>query len=379
MESTPPTPALPPPPPDSGPTPPDPADAPRRLTRSSSDRMLGGVAGGIGRYFGIDPTLVRIGFVALALFGGTGLVVYAAALMLVPLDDAAATAGIGSPRDRNVAIGLVAAFVVVCLVIGGGFGFALGGALAPIGFLALAGLAVWWFVSGERPSGSPATVVRRAAIGVALIAGCAVLSVASFFASGLGGGVVTAAIVIAAGAGLVVGAFVGGARWLVLPALAIALPLAFVSAAGIDLDGGFGERREHPRTLAELEQGYRLGGGELVLDLRDLELPAGDHPLSVRVGVGHALVLVSDDVCVASKASVGVGAVAVFERDSGGVDVEWNDARRAPADTPRLVIDGDIGVGLLAVRHSDDGTRFIDPSRDRRGRDAENVACTSTA
>ena len=127
------------------------------------------------------------------------------------------TAGVASPRDRNVAIGLVIAFVVVCLVIGGGFGFAFGGALVPIGFLALAGLAVWWFISGERPSGSPATVVRRAAIGVALIFGCIALSVASFFASGLGGGVVTAAIVIAAGAGLVAGAFVGGARWLVLP------------------------------------------------------------------------------------------------------------------------------------------------------------------
>ena len=80
MESTPPTPALPPPPPPSD----TPAGSPRRLTRSTTDRMLGGVAGGIGKYFGIDPTLVRIGFVALALFGGTGLIVYAAALMLVP-------------------------------------------------------------------------------------------------------------------------------------------------------------------------------------------------------------------------------------------------------------------------------------------------------
>ena len=117
----------------------------------------------------------------------------------------------------------------------------------------LAGLAVWWLVSGERPSGSPGTVVRRAALGVGLLIGCFALSVASFFASGLGGGVVVAALVIAAGAGLVVAAFVGGARWLVLPALAIALPLAFVSAAGIDLDGGFGERSERPGTLAEVK------------------------------------------------------------------------------------------------------------------------------
>ena len=374
MESTPPTPAAPPPPPESGPTQPPPPDSPRRLTRSTNDRMLGGVAGGIGRYFGIDPTLVRIAFVALALFGGTGLVVYAAALLLVPNDNEAAS-GVASPRDRNVAIGLVIAFVVVCILIGGGFGFAFGGALVPLGFLALAGLAVWWFISGERPSGSPATVVRRAAIGVALIVGCFALSVASFFASGLGGGVVTAAIVIAAGAALVVGAFVGGARWLVLPALAIALPLAFVSAAGIDLNGGFGERDVRPATVAELEDGYRLGAGELVVDLRGLDLPAGDHPLKVRIGAGHALVIVPKDVCVASEAKVGMGGVAVFDRDGGGIDVDWKDSRQSPEGTPRIVLDGDVGLGLLEVRHTRDNPRGRDWD-DRT--DERNSACTTS-
>ena len=312
--------------------------------------MLGGVAGGLGRYFGIDPTLVRIAFVALALFGGTGLSSTrrrscSSRTTTRPSPPACprraiATSRSASRRLRRVGLG-----------IGGGFGLAFGGALVPIGFLALAGLAVWWLISGERPSGSPATVVRRAAIGVALIIGCFALSVGSFFASGLGGGVVIAAIVIAAGAGLVVGAFVGGARWLVLPALAIALPLAFVSAAGIDLNGGFGERDVRPATVAELEDSYRLGAGQLVVDLRELELPAGDHPLKVRIGAGHALVIVPEDVCVASRAEVGMGGVAIFDRDGGGIDVDWKDSRRAPDNTPRIVLDGDVGLGLLEVRH----------------------------
>ncbi len=323
---------------------------PRRLTRSSRDRIIGGVAGGIGRYFGVDPTLVRIGFVALALLGGTGLIVYAAALLLVPLDDETA----GAPRtarDRGVAIAVAVALIIAALVFGS-FGFVFGGALIPLAFLALAGLAVWWLVSGERPSGTPNDVLRRALQGVGLLLGCAALAVASFFASGLGGGVVVAGIVIAAGAALVGAAFIGGARWLVLPALAIALPLAFVSAAGIDLDGGFGERHEHPATMAELQHGYRLGAGELIVDLRDLKLPSGDHPLKVRIGAGHALVLVPKDVCVTSAATVGVGGVAVFDRSGGGLDVDWKDGRRAPADTARLVLDGDVGLGLLEVAHS---------------------------
>ena len=40
-----------------------------RLTRSETDQKIGGVAGGIAAYFGIDPTLVRVGFVIAAVMG----------------------------------------------------------------------------------------------------------------------------------------------------------------------------------------------------------------------------------------------------------------------------------------------------------------------
>lgn len=349
--------------------------------------MIGGVAGGIGRYFGIDPTLVRIGFVALALLGGTGLIVYAAALLLVPLDEEGADAPPTTPRDRALAVGIAVVLIIAGLIFGS-FGFVFGGALVPLGFLVLLGLAVWWLVSGERPSGSPRDIVRRAALGLGLLIACGALAVASFFASGLGGGVVVAGIVIAAGAGLVAAAFVGGARWLVLPALAIALPLAFVSAADIDLDGGFGDRHERPATVAELEQTYRLGAGELVVDLRELDLPAGDHPLKVRIGTGHALVLVPDDVCVATSADIGMGAVQVFNRTSGGIDVDWNDGRRARAGAARLVLEGDVGLGFLEVRHNavDHTDGGGSPWQRRRNRiahenanDERNAACATAS
>jgi hypothetical protein len=67
-------------------------------------------------------------------------------------------------------------------------------------------------------------------------------------------------------------------------------------------------------------------------------------------------VIVPDDVCVASAADIGVGGVEVFDRNGGGLDVQWSDARRAPEGTPRLVLDGDVGAGFLEVRH-DDNTR----------------------
>src|SRR4051794_41902236 len=76
------TPPAPPAAPDTPPEPPGPA--PRRLVRSSSDQVLGGVAGGLGRYFDIDPIIFRIGFVVLTLAGGAGFIAYVPAWLLGP-------------------------------------------------------------------------------------------------------------------------------------------------------------------------------------------------------------------------------------------------------------------------------------------------------
>jgi len=64
---------------------------PRRLTRSSSDRKLGGVAAGLGDYFSVDPILFRVGFAAAALLSGVGLLAYLALLACVPSAGGAAS------------------------------------------------------------------------------------------------------------------------------------------------------------------------------------------------------------------------------------------------------------------------------------------------
>jgi phage shock protein C len=57
----------------------------RQLRRSQTDRKIGGVCGGIGEYFGIDPTLVRIALiVATVLTGGAILVAYVIAMVVIP-------------------------------------------------------------------------------------------------------------------------------------------------------------------------------------------------------------------------------------------------------------------------------------------------------
>ncbi|MBR3742267.1 MAG: PspC domain-containing protein [Clostridia bacterium] len=55
----------------------------KQLYKSNSNRKIAGVCGGIGEYFGIDPALVRLGFVALSLLAGGGLAVYIIAAIIM--------------------------------------------------------------------------------------------------------------------------------------------------------------------------------------------------------------------------------------------------------------------------------------------------------
>jgi phage shock protein C len=72
------------------PGPPDPGTPPpaeQRLHRCREGRMLAGVAAGIADYLGVDPTLVRIGFVALSLLGGLAVPLYLAGWLVIPDED----------------------------------------------------------------------------------------------------------------------------------------------------------------------------------------------------------------------------------------------------------------------------------------------------
>src|SRR5215213_10118102 len=69
------------------PTMPQPEEPQRRLTRSTTDRLIGGVAGGLGRHLNIDPLAIRITFVILTFAGGLGLLAYLLCLAFIPIDD----------------------------------------------------------------------------------------------------------------------------------------------------------------------------------------------------------------------------------------------------------------------------------------------------
>jgi phage shock protein PspC (stress-responsive transcriptional regulator) len=330
----------------------DPTGAPprRRLTRSREDRVIGGVCGGFARYFNIDPVFTRIAAVALAFVGGAGLLLYLAALLLMPSEEGgAAVAPSGEGRNRVLVILGVGALLLVAWPFLLGGGLLLAGIGIPLALLVGTGVLVWWLVSGEGPSGDAGEVAKRAALGIGILVLCCILFVGGAFAAAAGPDWLVPALVIAAGAAVLAGAFMKPIRWLVPPALALALAAGVVAAAGIDLDGGVGEREYRPASTIDLRDRYELGMGDLVVDLRETDLPAGDVPLEMDVGIGEAMVIVPEDVCVATNADVGIGNVRMFGHDNGGIDVDFEDTPDAEPDVTRLVLDADVGLGQVRV------------------------------
>jgi phage shock protein PspC (stress-responsive transcriptional regulator) len=285
-----------------GPSPP-PAVEPgrRRFLRSKDDRVLAGVAGGLGGYFNIDPIIIRIAFAVSVLFGGLGVIAYLAVAIFVPADDGAGNP-VPSSRSRDV-FRVVAAVALIALAFGG-FGL---------------------------------------------------LTALAFVATGLGFGLPVAIIVVIIGIALAALSFRGGARWLIVPALALAIGVGAAAASDVDLGGGVGSRDFRRASASSIPaDGYELGVGRLAVDLRDIDWsPKRVVDLRVRVGAGQAIVAVPSDVCVVADAHAGAGdlVIAGEQADGAGVDLRTAEGARA---TPRLELDADVDLGQFVVLNNDD-------------------------
>jgi phage shock protein PspC (stress-responsive transcriptional regulator) len=362
-----------------------PPPQPRRLERSRQDRVLAGVCGGLARYLGVDPVLVRIVVVAAMVFGGFGAVAYLAAWLLVP-EEGAERPLLGGARQRQsvqiAAIVLLALAAVSAFGIWTDAGFVVGG--WPF-LLLMAGAAVIWFVverdrpgstdqapgaaaaaegdettvaAGEPAVAAPAPAPRRGSFAVtAIAAGGVCLLVGAFGALDaagavdLGWGGLVAVAIVATGVALVASSFFGGARALIPLGIVLALLLGGTAAAGVSFNGGVGEREYRVRDGDELRGRYALGVGHLMLDLRGIELAQGTTRVSADLDVGM-LEIVAPDGRFLDDTDVRAGDGG---RGTGGFDVRRTivvgDGAR------RLEIDAHVGVGAIVMsrRPGNDG------------------------
>ena len=146
----------------------------------------------------------------------------------------------------------------------------------------------------------------------------------------------------AVAAGLIVGAWVGRARSVVVWGVVLALGVVATSAVDeldVPFTAGVGEVDRTPLTLADVEPSYELTMGELTLDLTNVDLPPGrEVPVDVNIGVGQVVVRVAPDVAVGVTASAALGSVKVFGHEEGGVDVDY-----------RVVAGGAEGAGTFLL------------------------------
>lgn len=366
-----------------------------RLRRTTGpDRYVAGVAGGLARHLDVDPVLVRVGLVVLSFFGGAGLLLYAAAWLLVPEDGAAGAPFALDERSRTVA--LVAVGVLAALAL-------LGDAWGPGFFpwpLALLALVVYlllrrrdqrraarppapWGPPGPAPGHPPvpgaytappaygaptaytaplptappappdprrrgprlfAGTLAAAAFGIGL------LSLADVAGMPVVSSAYPALVLATIGALLVLGAFWGRAGGLVLMGLLATLALV-VSTASDRYDG---ERTVvAPTTASELEDSYDVGSGELVVDLsavRDADALVG-RTLEVDGEVGRIEVVVPEGLPVTGLLQVeGPGAISTFDSDEAGFGVTRALSPRTPSGAPTaLTLDLELEVGQIEV------------------------------
>jgi phage shock protein PspC (stress-responsive transcriptional regulator) len=363
-------------------TPPDQAPA-RRLSRVDDGRWLGGVAAGLGRYFDVNPLVYRIAFAALAFAGGTGILLYVAAWLVIPSErreESIAVEGLRQHRDRP------------WVLLGGGL-LLLGAVLAlseanfwpgsgNVWLAAVLGGAalVWWHVA-RRDDSPPVTAAAEPAAAAeptaaeapvppappraprkpsllapvlgALLAAAGVfglLAVLDVYSIDID--LALAAAVAIVGAAVAVGAFTGhrvGA--LVLVGLVLLGGFAGAASVPVSISSGTGDKLERPLDAAALQSSYEFGIGDYTVDLSHVELRPGRTNVDVSLGIGDLLVTVPEGVGLEIDAHAGAGDVIVLGEQDDGLGADRQLSRSGPTpDAPVLVLEADIGLGQVEVR-----------------------------
>jgi phage shock protein PspC (stress-responsive transcriptional regulator) len=290
----------------------------RELHRSRSHRMLAGVCGGLGRYFDINPVVYRVGFVVLTLLGGAGIIVYCACALVIPDEgerDSLASDVLRNHRKHP--------FAVVGLAL-----------------VAVAGIALLSHVSLHFHSeffwvvvlvlGTILLLSRRRREEPSATATAAAPAIPDTPAA-TGGRRRSGLVVFIVAVGL----------------LFAAVAAFFAVAAGLyaHIGHGIGDRQYAPPTTNALRSYYRVGVGDLSVDLSRLHFGPGETTVRADVGIGHLRIVVPADVTVRVKSHVNWGDTNLLGHDESGHNVKVDVGNVEP----QLVLETHVGIGQAEV------------------------------
>jgi phage shock protein PspC (stress-responsive transcriptional regulator)/predicted membrane protein len=370
-----------------------PSAADRPLRRSTSDKVVAGVASGIAARLDIPAWVVRVAFFVLTFGGGLGIALYIAGWVLIPAE------GESEPLARHLFervqggsgwLGVVLVGVGV-LIAASSVDF-IRGDLAVAVFLGVIGVLLYRGEMGDRtrteevsqvsptqpsaPTASvtegdtdgptepppppaaerapeppkparPPSILGRITVAAALIA-TGVMAMFDYAVSnfdpaprhyiGLALGIV--------GVALIVGSVRGRARGLIFVGIVLVPWLILAPLAEFDLSGGIGQRRVDVSSVDQIEPSYDLAIGELIVDLRDVEFTGQTVELQTSVGIGSLRVLIPAGVGLELDAEVGVGEVQALGSVRSGIGRDLDMSREGVGT---LVLDATTLVGEVRV------------------------------
>jgi phage shock protein PspC (stress-responsive transcriptional regulator) len=449
----------------------------RRPRRSGTDRKIAGVAGGVGRAFGVDPVLVRVALVVLTIFGGFGLTLYVLGWLLLPADGdevSPAESLLGRGRSATppvlaaglaivalisilsmfswgvpfwplVIIGVVAVLIVrnkgrSCTAKGRADGSTQGSAPPWVDQWAAKATETgqswgaqaeqwvarqpWSGVPGARqqakspfeepafwdeqnraaadptrvnlrkdagpqqqtpPEPAPATppswdplgvapfawdlpepaaapappaprprrsVIGRITLGMVLLVGglATIGSIQGWWALTWAGIAAIALTIVAVG--LLIGSLRGQGSSLIGPGIFLSLVTLALTVTGINGTTGYGQQTWVPTTVAAATQDFELNGGQGTLDLRQLDVPAGQTvDTEVTVRAGQATVIVPGDTAVNLTCTANAGEIDCLGQRQDGLDQQITTAQPGSSDNGTINLTVHVGAGQATVRH----------------------------
>ncbi len=359
--------------------------------------MIAGVCGGIGRRFDIDPVIVRIGWVALTLLGGSGVWLYLIAWVVMANEGEAESAAVRTLRGRDTGVVhriiAILALVVLVMLFRSPFGWLMGpfgwfdgwgagnGLFLPL-LLMAAGVTLLVWPEHERrestpppsvdtpapppsppprplfsPSYPPAKERRRGFLGPLTLAALLVITGVAMAIDRADLVSVDPVVFLAIsltliGVVLTLSAFVGRARGLIFLG-ALLLPVVWwLNTVNLTWWNGIGEQRHTVTSIAQLEPQYRLGIGQLVIDLTGLDLAGATRELAVGTTIGEVVVVVPERMHVELTADGRIGEVRIDrpgpDLTDDGIDASLQTELGSPSGGT-LVLDLDVGVGSARV------------------------------
>lgn len=372
-----------------------PPTAPRApLVRPVQGRVFAGVAIGVARYLGISTGLARVLFVVLAVVGGLGVALYLAGWVVIRAEDEnepIAQRLLDNIRTGPswIGIGLLA---LAALIILDSVTF-LSGSLLWATVLLVIGVLLY---RGDLPTGTdtapkpprggegdvsaissgagetgapppvppqpyvppapplppppppPPSILGRLTIGIGLLT-LGVLAVldnlTTLVAPQPRHYMALATVVL--GAGLIVGGFLGRARWLILIGFFVVPPLLVSPAAEVDWEGRF-SRIVSPTELSDLAPTYRAAAGSYEFDLTDVTWEGQTVDLAVEVAAGEIVVIVPDGVGIIGRARVSIGEIEAPDGTRSGlgeIDRDFD----LPGESGTLNLDLEVGAGAIDI------------------------------